>query len=254
MAEIPKWSVQGDWFDTCKCAIPCPCYFAQPPTHGDCDGILAWHIREGKYGQVLLDGLNVMAVGAFEGNIWEGKTKASMGIFLDERADERQREALQMIFGGRAGGWPGVFANFIGGYAGSSSLISSSPSPMTSRAGEPRFLGSCSLAAKPLPARPRSQGSASRCTIRPARKSVQERLPLKARRRRTMPRLLVLSGSGPAVRASTWGSVGPGPTRRDLISTRIPARRNSPYSQHVSIRRSVQCPPLLKPKSELPIA
>jgi hypothetical protein len=114
MAEIPKWSVKGDWFDTCKCAIPCPCYFAQPPTDGNCDGILAWHIREGKYGQVPLDGLNVMAVGAFEGNIWEGKTKATMGIFLDERADERQREALQMIFGGRAGGWPGVFANFIG--------------------------------------------------------------------------------------------------------------------------------------------
>lgn len=114
MAEVPKWSVKGDWFDTCKCSIPCPCYFAQPPTTGDCDGVLAWHIRDGSYGTVPLAGLNVLAVGQFEGNIWEGKTKARMGIFLDERADERQREALQMIFGGRAGGWPGVFANFIG--------------------------------------------------------------------------------------------------------------------------------------------
>jgi hypothetical protein len=114
MPEIPKWSVQGDWFDTCKCAIPCPCYFAQPPTSGDCDGVLAWHIREGKYGQIPLAGLNVLAVGAFEGNIWAGETKATMGIFIDERADESQRQALQMIFGGRAGGWPGVFANFIG--------------------------------------------------------------------------------------------------------------------------------------------
>ena len=114
MAEVPKWTVKGDWFDTCKCSIPCPCYFAQPPTTGDCDGVLAWHIREGRYGSVPLAGLNVLAVGQFEGNIWEGKNKARMGIFLDERADERQREALQMIFGGRAGGWPGVFANFIG--------------------------------------------------------------------------------------------------------------------------------------------
>ena len=31
-----------------------------------------------------------------------------------ERADESQREALQMIFGGQAGGWPGEFASFIG--------------------------------------------------------------------------------------------------------------------------------------------
>jgi hypothetical protein len=37
-----------------------------------------------------------------------------MGLFLDERANEWQREALQMIFGGRVGGWPGTFANFIG--------------------------------------------------------------------------------------------------------------------------------------------
>jgi len=30
-----------------------------------------------------------MALGTFEGNIWEGKTKATMGIFIDERADDR---------------------------------------------------------------------------------------------------------------------------------------------------------------------
>ena len=114
MPEVPKWSMRGDWFDTCNCAIPCPCYFAQPPTSGNCEGILAWHITEGSYGDIRLDGLNVMAVGAFEGNIWERKTKAAMGMFLDERADPRQREALQTIFGGQAGGWPGVFANFIG--------------------------------------------------------------------------------------------------------------------------------------------
>ncbi|MFI5178575.1 MAG: DUF1326 domain-containing protein, partial [Vicinamibacterales bacterium] len=95
-----------------KCSIPCPCYFAQPPTHGDCEGVLAWHIREGTFGDVRLDGLNVLALGAFEGNIWAG-AKATMGIFIDERANARQREALQMIFGGQAGGWPGQFASNI---------------------------------------------------------------------------------------------------------------------------------------------
>ena len=104
MAEIPKWDLRGDWFDTCKCSVPCPCTFAQPPTSGDCDGILAWHIRTGHYGDVPLDGLSVMALASFTGNIWEGETKASMAMFIDERADERQRDALQMIFGGRVGG------------------------------------------------------------------------------------------------------------------------------------------------------
>jgi hypothetical protein len=114
MPDIPKWTVTGDWFDTCKCRIPCPCYFAQAPSEGDCEGILAWHIRDGKYGNVPLSGLNVMALGAFEGNAWAGETKATIGIFLDERADERQRDALQMIFGGHAGGWPALFANLLG--------------------------------------------------------------------------------------------------------------------------------------------
>jgi hypothetical protein len=36
------------------------------------------------------------------------------GMFLDVRADERQREALQIIFGGEAGGWPGQFSELIG--------------------------------------------------------------------------------------------------------------------------------------------
>jgi hypothetical protein len=115
--EIPRWNVSGDWFDTCKCKIPCPCYFAQPPTFGDCDGILAWHVREGNYGQVPLSGLNVMAIGVFKGNLWAG-AKATMGIFLDERANERQREALRMIFSGRAGGWPAVFVQSMGEVCG----------------------------------------------------------------------------------------------------------------------------------------
>jgi hypothetical protein len=37
-----------------------------------------------------------------------------MGMLMDERADESQREALQMIFGGQAGGFPAEFAELIG--------------------------------------------------------------------------------------------------------------------------------------------
>jgi hypothetical protein len=36
-----------------------------------------------------------------------------MGFFFDERADGRQREALQVIFSGQAGGWPAGFAELI---------------------------------------------------------------------------------------------------------------------------------------------
>jgi hypothetical protein len=106
MADTPEWRVAGDWFDLCKCKVPCPCTFAQEPTYGDCEGVLVWHIREGKYGDVGLDGLNVAVLGSFEGNIWSGRaSNLRFGLFLDERADERQRDALQMIFSGQAGGY-----------------------------------------------------------------------------------------------------------------------------------------------------
>ena len=114
MSEVMEWHVAGDWFDVCKCAIPCPCTFAQAPTYGDCEGILAWHIRDGHYGDARLDGLNVVGLGTFDGNLWEGNTKATMGMYLDERADERQREGLMVIFSGQGGGWPGEFASMIG--------------------------------------------------------------------------------------------------------------------------------------------
>jgi hypothetical protein len=113
MAAVPDWHAEGDWFDVCKCNIPCPCEFAQPPTFGDCEGVLVWHIRSGRYGSVSLDGLNVLAVGSFTGNVWKD-AKVTVGMFLDERADTAQREALQTIFGGQAGGWPGQFAQKIG--------------------------------------------------------------------------------------------------------------------------------------------
>ena len=114
MVDPPSWRLAGDWFDVCKCNIPCPCTFAQAPTYGDCEGVLAYHVRKGHYGSVQLDGLNLIGVGGFKGNLWAGDTKATLGFFIDERADQGQREALQMIFGGKAGGFMAEFAKLVG--------------------------------------------------------------------------------------------------------------------------------------------
>ena len=65
-----------------------------------------------------LDGLNLLGLGAFEGNVWTDEAKVRMGLFIDERTDEKQRQALQTIFGGQAGGWPAIFATKIGEFRG----------------------------------------------------------------------------------------------------------------------------------------
>jgi hypothetical protein len=118
MADMPNWHLTGEWFDVCNCAIPCPCTFAQPPTEGNCEGLLVWHINEGSFGDVKLDGLNFAAVANFVGNIWDEDTKANMGFFVDAKADERQQEAMQAIFSGQAGGWPAMFADNLGNMLG----------------------------------------------------------------------------------------------------------------------------------------
>lgn len=112
-AVVPAWHVAGDWFDVCKCNIPCPCSFARPPTFGDCDGVLVWHIREGNYGEERLDDLNVLMLASFVGNVWAEHSDAYAAVFLDERAAPGQLGALQMIFGGQAGSWPAQMVTML---------------------------------------------------------------------------------------------------------------------------------------------
>ncbi|MCI0557794.1 MAG: DUF1326 domain-containing protein [Nitrososphaera sp.] len=113
-SRIPEWKASGDWFDVCKCSIPCHCVFAEAPSFGDCDGVLVYHIKNGYYGETPLDGLNVVLLSYFKGNIWAGNTKASIAFFFDDRADEHQRHSLQMIFTGQAGGFMAQFSKLIG--------------------------------------------------------------------------------------------------------------------------------------------
>jgi hypothetical protein len=72
-SDVPQWHVAGDWFDVCRCNIPCPCEFAQPPTDNYCEGVIAYHVREGNYGDVRLDGLSLIGLISFEGNLWAGE-------------------------------------------------------------------------------------------------------------------------------------------------------------------------------------
>jgi hypothetical protein len=77
---------------------------------------MAYHINRGTYGETILDGLNVLVIDSFKGNIWagDGNTKLNVAIFFDEKANEQQREALNMIFSGKAGGFMAEIAKLLG--------------------------------------------------------------------------------------------------------------------------------------------
>jgi hypothetical protein len=115
---VPKWTLKGDWFDVCSCNIACPCEFAQIPTGGKCQGVLAYKINEGMFGDTDMSGLNVVGLIRFEGDLWAGETTATVGLLVDDRATPEQLQGIQAIFGGAGGGWPGAFAKLIGDFRG----------------------------------------------------------------------------------------------------------------------------------------
>jgi hypothetical protein len=109
---VPEWRIRGDWWDLCNCAIGCPCVFGSNPSHGFCEGVLTWLIREGHFGDVRLDGgLAVVLIIHFEGSVFEKNRE--FGFLIDDRANPAQRDALQRIFTGKAGGAFAAWAEFV---------------------------------------------------------------------------------------------------------------------------------------------
>lgn len=110
MAE--QWKLDGSYFEACNCEAACPCVFLSPPTTGECTVLVAWHIDQGSFGDVKLDGLNVALAVYAPGHMLEVAWKAA--LYLDERADQNQQEALTQIFAGQAGGHPARLGEHIG--------------------------------------------------------------------------------------------------------------------------------------------
>lgn len=108
----PRWNLAGTYFETCNCETACPCVFLNPPTTGECTVLVGWHTDKGSFGDITLDGLNVVFAVHSPGHMAQVRWKAA--IYLDERANQAQKEALTQIFSGQAGGHPAVLASFVG--------------------------------------------------------------------------------------------------------------------------------------------
>jgi hypothetical protein len=96
------WSVEGTYIEACNCEAACPCIFFSPPTEGECKVIIGWHIDKGRHGDTSLDGLNAALLVYTPGNMKDGQWKVA--LYLDERANDKQRTALHGIFSGADGG------------------------------------------------------------------------------------------------------------------------------------------------------
>ena len=109
---MENWSLKGNYFEACNCEVGCPCVFLSAPTDGECTALVAWHIDQGSFGDVKVDGLNVALAVYSPGHM--AKVKWKVALYLDDKANEAQRGALTQIFAGQAGGHPAMLASHIG--------------------------------------------------------------------------------------------------------------------------------------------
>jgi hypothetical protein len=97
-----KWTMRGTLLGACSCDWGCPCSFDARPTQGFCDGAYLWHVDQGKFGELSLDGLSFAWIGKAPGPLHEGNV--SWLVLVDEKANAAQRKALDTLWAGKSGG------------------------------------------------------------------------------------------------------------------------------------------------------
>jgi hypothetical protein len=102
--EKMEWMVSGDCVEACTSPPVCPYYWGSSTPKdlhegkNQCEGAFTFNIKEGHYGDVDLSGFKV----GFGFNSPEGGTATrdpwQAILYIDDKADDEQAAALEMIF------------------------------------------------------------------------------------------------------------------------------------------------------------
>lgn len=102
-----SWHVRGTYFESCNCDAICPCrridgVTGGRSTHGECLGVLSWLIEDGAADGIDLSGLPVAMAVRYSDD--EPGSPWTWVLYLEARATDEQRDALERIYTGRSGG------------------------------------------------------------------------------------------------------------------------------------------------------
>jgi hypothetical protein len=115
-----KWTMRGEYMESCNCDYLCPCIYTNPQgpaTHDNCTAVMAFRIDEGVSGTVPLAGLKFALV-IRSGRVMADGNWVFAGV-VDGAADPVQRRSLAAIVGGEAGGPPGLIRqNLVSDFRG----------------------------------------------------------------------------------------------------------------------------------------
>ena len=97
-----NWRIAGEEVASCNCAWGCPCQFNALPTHGRCEALAGWQIREGYFGTTRLDGVRFARIYWWPGPIHDAN--GTRQLIIDAQATPDQRAALIALESGTQGG------------------------------------------------------------------------------------------------------------------------------------------------------
>lgn len=97
-----SWRIKAKYYEACNCAYGCPCNMSGFPTHGNCEGSIAFDILEGERDGVSLSGAKVASSVKWPGAIHEGN--GDLIVFID--GNEQQQQALIPILTAEDPGLP----------------------------------------------------------------------------------------------------------------------------------------------------
>jgi hypothetical protein len=95
MAEQISYYLKGVYMAGCSCDWGCPCNFEAPPSRGFCEGGGVWHIEQGHYGKVPLDGLIIGGFGRSPAALHLGNL--TFLFLVSDQADLPQRQAIEAM-------------------------------------------------------------------------------------------------------------------------------------------------------------
>jgi hypothetical protein len=88
------WRIRAKYYEACNCAFGCPCNLNGFPTHGYCEGTVAFQVLDGERDGVDLSGAKFAGSVKWPGAIHEGN--GTMAVFIDA-AKEQQDALLQIL-------------------------------------------------------------------------------------------------------------------------------------------------------------
>lgn len=107
MSGLAPWRIAGTYLESCNCDPICPCRriggrAGGRSTYGVCLGALSWLIEDGRAADIDLRGVGVVLVSWYDDD--EPGSPWRFHLYIDERAEQAQHDALASIFLGNEGG------------------------------------------------------------------------------------------------------------------------------------------------------